>query len=185
MVIIPYIVLAAVAALFFAVSYFIICGFPMKRRKAEEMENGEEEKKGLPDLEKEKKPPVHKAAPVDDATRIIPVKPKRPAPVRFDEEEEEKTKVFTRKDFGESKARDAFSAASTGSPFPPEKEPHVFTSAPDLTSLEEYFVRHFLNRYGAVSSTVEQDTRRVTQHLIEGLHMKNREAVDTLTHIMV
>lgn len=185
MVIIPYIVLAAVAALFFVVSYFIICGFPMKRRKAEEMENGEEEKKGLPDLEKEKKPPVHKAAPVDDATRIIPVKPKRPAPVRFDEEEEEKTKVFTRKDFGESKARDAFSAASTGSPFPPEKEPHVFTSAPDLTSLEEYFVRHFLNRYGAVSSTVEQDTRRVTQHLIEGLHMKNREAVDTLTHIMV
>lgn len=121
MVIIPYIVLAAVAALFFAVSYFIICGFPMKHRKAEDMENGEEEKKGLPDLEKEKKPPVHKAAPVDDATRIIPVKPKRPAPVRFDEEEEEKTKVFTRKDFGESKARDAFSAASTGSPFPPEK----------------------------------------------------------------
>ena len=58
MVIIPYIVLAAVAALFFAVSYFIICGFPMKRRKAEEMENGEEEKKGLPDLEKEKKHPV-------------------------------------------------------------------------------------------------------------------------------
>ena len=57
MVIIPYIVLAAVAALFFAVSYFIICGFPMKRRKAEEMENGEEEKKGLPDLEKEEKPP--------------------------------------------------------------------------------------------------------------------------------
>ena len=89
MVIIPYIVLAAVAALFFAVSYFIICGFPMKRRKAEEMENGEEEKKGLPDLEKEKKPPVHKAVPVDDATRIIPVKPKRPAPVRFDEEEED------------------------------------------------------------------------------------------------
>ena len=81
MVIIPYIVLAAVAALFFAVSYFIICGFPMKRRKAEEMENGEEEKKGLPDLEKEKKPPVHKAAPVDDATRIIPVKPRREAPV--------------------------------------------------------------------------------------------------------
>lgn len=104
MVIIPYIVLAAVAALFFAVSYFIICGFPMKHRKAEDMENGEEEKKGLPDLEKEKKPPVHKTAPVDDATRIIPVKPKRPAPVRFDEEEEEKTKVFTRKDFGESKA---------------------------------------------------------------------------------
>ena len=46
MVIIPYIVLAAVAALFFAVSYFIICGFPMKHRKAEDMENGEEEKKG-------------------------------------------------------------------------------------------------------------------------------------------
>ena len=44
MVIIPYIVLAAVAALFFAVSYFIICGFPLKRRKAEELENGEEEK---------------------------------------------------------------------------------------------------------------------------------------------
>lgn len=186
MVIIPYIVLAAVAALFFAVSYFVICGFPLKSKKKEEPETGVEKKENIRPAEEKKPSFLHKAKKVDDSTQIIPVKPKRPSPVRFDEEEEEeKTKVFTRKDFGESKGQDAFSASSAKSPFPPEPEPHVFNAAPDLNSLEEYFVRHFLNRYGAVSSTVEQDTRRVTQHLIEGLHMKNREAVDTLTHIMV
>lgn len=35
MVIIPYIVLAAVAALFFVVSYFVICGFPKRKGKTE------------------------------------------------------------------------------------------------------------------------------------------------------
>lgn len=182
MVIIPYIVLAAVAALFFVVSYFVICGFPKRKRKTEK---GETSVREAEQTEKKEKPSFdHRNDTMDDATRIIPVKPRREAPVRFDEEEE-KTKVFARKDFGESKEKDAFSSSQVKSPFPPEPEPHVFTAQPDLNSLEEYFVRHFLNRYGAVSSTVEQDSRRVTQHLIEGLHMKNREAVDTLTHIMV
>lgn len=54
-----------------------------------------------------------------------------------------------------------------------------------MDTLEDYFVRHFLNRYGAVSRTVEQDTRKVTHHLIEKLAMSDRELVDTLTHIMV
>lgn len=56
MVIIPYIVLAAVAALFFAVSYFIICGFPLKSKKKEEPETGGEEKENIRPTE-EKSPP--------------------------------------------------------------------------------------------------------------------------------
>ena len=70
-------------------------------------------------------------------------------------------------------------------PFPPEPNPVILNEEPDVDFLEEYFVKHFLNRYGAVSHTVEQDTRKVTHRLIDGLHMRRKEAVDTLTHIMV
>ena len=88
MVIIPYIVLAAVAALFFAVSYFIICGFPLKSKKKEEPETGGEKKENIRPTEEKKPSFLHKAKKVDDSTQIIPVKPKRPSPVGFDEEEE-------------------------------------------------------------------------------------------------
>lgn len=56
---------------------------------------------------------------------------------------------------------------------------------PTLQSLEERFVRHFLNRYGAVSSVVEQDTRMVTGHLIRNMDMDPEDMADSLTHIMV
>lgn len=188
MVIIPYIVLAVVALLFFFISYIVICGVPKRFKKGSTVSDDTVEiplKKAAKAAEAPK-PDMQAAAKskVDDSTQIIPVKRNRPKPVRF-EDDEEKTRVFNRKDFGESKAQDAFSSHLNKGPFPPEPEPHVLSSMPDLDSLEEYFVRHFLNRYGAVSTTVEQDTRKVTMHLIEGLHMKNKEAVDTLTYIMV
>mgnify|MGYP005907029527 CR=1 FL=1 len=176
MVIVPYIVLAVVAALFFAVSYFVICGIPGHGKKAVK------EKAAVPEVTpvKEKK----EAAPaVDDATVIIPMKPHRTK--RISPEEDEKTKVFAKEDFGAAKKEHTFSKENGRGAFPPEPEPRVFSEMPELPSLEDYFVRHFLNRYGAVSTTVEQDTRRVTHHLIEGLHMTSREAVDTLSHIMV
>lgn len=53
--------------------------------------------------------------------------------------------------------------------------PVILNEEPDVDSLEEYFVKHFLNRYGAVSHTVEQDTRKVTHRLIDGLHMEEKK----------
>ena len=73
MVIIPYIVLAAVAALFFAVSYFVICGFPLKSKKKEEPETGGEKKENIRPTEEKKPSFLHKAKKVDDSTQIIPV----------------------------------------------------------------------------------------------------------------
>lgn len=52
--------------------------------------------------------------------------------------------------------------------------------------LEEYFVRHFLNQYGAVSRTAAQDTRTVTHRLVERARsLAGKDASDVLTHIMV
>lgn len=160
------------------VSYIIICGVPKRFKKGSTVSDDTVEipLKKAAKAEEAPKPDLQAAAKskVDDSTQIIPVKRNRPKPVRF-EDDEEKTRVFNRKDFGESKAQDAFSSHLNKGPFPPEPEPHVLSSMPDLDSLEEYFVRHFLNWYGAVSTTVEQDTRKVTMHLIEGLHMKTRK----------
>lgn len=71
------------------------------------------------------------------------------------------------------------------SAFTAEKAPEILEGTPTLQSLEERFVRHFLNRYGAVSSVVEQDTRMVTGHLIRNMDMDPEDMADSLTHIMV
>lgn len=180
MVILPYLVLAAVALLFMILSYLVICGLP-KREKAEGMPSDEPTME-IPRPRKAKREEPKKPV-VDEATRIIHVPHHQEK--SSEPEDNEKTKVFTREDFGESKSADDFSSNAATGPFPAEPEPRVLSSMPDLPTLEEYFIRHFLNRYGAVSTTVEQDTRKVTRHLIEGLHMSGKEAVDTLTHIMV
>lgn len=70
------------------------------------------------------------------------------------------------------------------SAFTAEKAPEILEGTPTLQSLEERFVRHFLNRYGAVSSVVEQDTRMVTGHLIRNMDMDPEDMADSLTHIM-
>ena len=117
----------------------------------------------------------------DEKTQIISFKSRGPAVSA--ETASEETKVFTRDDLKKAGTEEK-KQARTG-PFPPEPEPFILKETPDLPSLEEYFVRHFLNRYGAVSKTVEEDTRRVTHHLIESLGLSGRDAVDTLSHIMV
>lgn len=55
MVIIPYIVLAAVAALFFVVSYFVICGFPKRKGKTEK---GETSVREAEQTERKRSPPL-------------------------------------------------------------------------------------------------------------------------------
>ena len=117
----------------------------------------------------------------DEKTQIISFKSRGPA--ASVETASEETKVFTRDDLKKAGTEEK-KQVRTG-PFPPEPEPFILKGTPDLPSLEEYFVRHFLNRYGAVSKTVEEDIRRVTHHLIESLGLSGRDAVDTLSHIMV
>lgn len=185
MFIIPYIVLAAVTALFLLVSYFLVFGLPGKKKKEIQEETAADLEKTmeipLPLKEKEE---AKKAAeePVDEATQILPSLGRHGAS-KAQDLEEEKTKVFSRKELENTAPYEA--APAEKGPFAVEPMPDILGDKPEVNSLEEHFVRHFLNRYGAVSHTVEQDTRIVTHRLIDGLHLSEKEAVDTLTHIMV
>ena len=179
MFIIPYLVLLAVVLLFFAITWLMVFGIPGRKKQA----SGRVNAKKMAEQDKpEKEKTVHKFN--DDATQVIPLKSLKDKKASFDDDEG-KTKVFTRESFETAKSRTAVRKDIPDSVFPPEPEPNVLSSTPDLTTLKEYFVRHFLNRYGAVSATVEQDTRKITEHLINSLQMNHKEAVDTLTHIMV
>ncbi len=180
MFIIPYLVLVGVAALFFLAMALLVFGLPGKRAvetlpPLEELDKTME----LPRLHKVKKEEApKKAAAADaDATQIIPRSDLKQAA------DEERTRIFAKADRPEPEPTQTEKPAK--GPFPEEPAPQVLDEKPSKDTLEEYFVRHFLNRYGAVSRTVEQDTRKVTHHLIEGLGMNQKEAVDTLTHIMV
>ena len=179
MFIIPYLVLAGVVLLFFAVTCLMIFGLPGKKKSAEPIMADLDKTMEIPTISKEKAAasPIAGKPAVDDATEILPI-------IEKDDAEEEKTRVFAKKDFENTAPFEAV-ASATKSPFPPEPAPKILEDHPKVDTLEEYFVRHFLNRYGAVSRTVEQDTRKVTHHLIEKLAMSDRELVDTLTHIMV
>lgn len=187
MAIIPYIVLAAVTALFLLVSYVLVFGLPGKKKKKERVKEDItaqiDKTMEMPPLRQKQEAPAKKA-PVftDEKTQIIPSISRQVE--QKVEMEEEKTKIFSRDEI-EKTAPMAAVGTSSHSPFPPEPAPQILEEQPAPNSLEEHFVRHFLNRYGAVSRTVEQDTRKVTHHLIAGLHMSDKEAVDTLTHIMV
>ena len=187
MFIIPYIVLAAVTALFLVVSYFAVFGF---KKKKEETVNKKPVEPSM-DLEKTMEIPVpkkeekkeRKVSSAEEATQILPslgaYKEKKAAL------EEEKTKIFSRKELEHNVHEPSRSALSSKSAFAPEPVPTILENKPGADTLEEHFVRHFLNRYGAVSHTVEEDTRKVTHHLISSLHMSDAEMADTLTHIMV
>lgn len=179
MFIIPYLVLAGVVLLFFAVTCLMVFGLPGKKKNAEPIMADLDKTMEIPTISKEKAAasPIAGKPAVDDATEILPI-------IRKDNAEEEKTRVFAKKDFENTAPFEAVASAEK-SPFPPEPAPKILEDQPRVDTLEEYFVRHFLNRYGAVSRTVEQDTRKVTHHLIEKLAMSDRELVDTLTHIMV
>ena len=94
------------------------------------------------------------------------------------------TRIFDRGEL-EKTLPPAKMASGKVSAFTAEKAPEILEGTPTLQSLEERFVRHFLNRYGAVSSVVEQDTRMVTGHLIRNMDMDPKDMADSLTHIMV
>ena len=67
-----------------------------------------------------------------------------------------------------------------------ESEPEILNQITEPAVLEEYFVRHFLNQYGAVTRNVAQDARTVTHHLITDLPVDSaQETCDILSHIMV
>ena len=178
MFIIPYIVLVGVAALFFVVCLFMV-GLPVKGGKKAPLPDLDHTME-IPRVRKPKKEAPKKEAPKKldaDATQIIPRAELKKAA------DEEKTRVFAKEEIAPSAPAQPKRAAK--GPFPEEPAPVVLDEKPGTDTLEEYFVRHFLNRYGAVSRTVEQDTRKVTHYLIENLQMNQKEAVDTLTHIMV
>lgn len=187
MFIIPYLVLAAVALLFSFICYMMFFGVPGRKKTADhrEIEKKASEVPSREDIVK--KVPLPKSEPhkekklyTDEKTQILPP---RLGKTKKAEADEEKTKIFSKEELEKTAERDPVPHAK--GPFPPEPNPVILNEEPDVDSLEEYFVKHFLNRYGAVSHTVEQDTRKVTHRLIDGLHMRRKEAVDTLTHIMV
>ncbi|MDY6084488.1 MAG: LPO_1073/Vpar_1526 family protein [Dialister sp.] len=134
-----------------------------------------------------------------DKTQIISIGDSSKASVEA--EDMEKTRIFSPGDLAEEQPEDmektkVFSPGETAhartkaksagaSPFGDEPEVQLVDDAVTPAELEEHFVRHFLNQYGAVSHMVEQDTRTVTHQLITALGVKDKEASDMLGHIMV
>ena len=170
-------VTAAVILAFFLVCFLLVCGVPSFRQGKKEENFPERPEEKTAPAEREESAPVFPA--VSEETRIFAAPEKdRPAPA-----EEEATRVFAREKAavpGKEGGR-----TSPGS-FALEPEPEIIEDdvAPEM--LEEYFVRHFLNQYGAVSRTAAQDTRTVTHRLIGAAErLFGRDACDALTHIMV
>ena len=198
MFIVPYMVVAAVAILFFIVCRFIVYGIGGKSRHAGVKAEVTAE---IPVRPRRKKVPVRQAVPettaefplrkksagagksAGETTQILPVKEiikKADAAMGADGA----TRVFDRGEL-EKTLPPAKMPSGKVSAFTAEKAPEILEGTPTLQSLEERFVRHFLNRYGAVSSVVEQDTRMVTGHLIRNMDMDPKDMADSLTHIMV
>lgn len=99
------------------------------------------------------------------------------------EEEEGATRIFTKADVETVKEARSPAAAL---PFPPEPAPQILSGSEDENTLETYFVRHFLNQYGAVSRTVAEDTETVTHELIGRLtELTGDETVAILQRLMV
>lgn len=198
MFIVPYMVVAAVAILFFIVCRFMVYGIGGKSRHAGVKA---EVTAKIPVRPRCKKVPVRQAVPettaefplrgksagagksAGETTQILPVKEiikKADAAMGADGA----TRIFDRGEL-EKTLPPAKMASGKVSAFTAEKAPEILEGTPTLQSLEERFVRHFLNRYGAVSSVVEQDTRMVTGHLIRNMDMDPEDMADSLTHIMV
>ena len=198
MFIVPYMVVAAVAILFFIVCRFMVYGIGGKSRHAGVKAEVTAE---IPVRPRRKKVPVRQAVPettaefplrkksagagksAGETTQILPVKEiikKADAAMGADGA----TRVFDRGEL-EKTLPPAKMPSGKVSAFTAEKAPEILEGTPTLQSLEERFVRHFLNRYGAVSSVVEQDTRMVTGHLIRNMDMDPEDMADSLTHIMV
>lgn len=117
---------------------------------------------------------------VSDATQIFDISESGKEALRS-----EATRVFETASLSEAYRRTRMKQPASPA-FEMEPEPEVLEKPQPPEVLEEYFVRHFLNQYGAVSRTAAQDTRTVTHHLIECVRsLDGRDAGDVLMHIMV
>lgn len=181
----PYLVLLGVALFFLLVCALLVFGLPMRsesKQVAAAKRTAPVKVKKEP-VRKKEIPKVKTIAPEPDmsaATRII--SSSDVAAAMAEAEDNEKTRIFT----PDEMARTAQISKTQAVPLTKEEpEPDIVDESVTPKEMEEHFVRHFLNQYGAVSRTVEQDTRTVTHHLIESLAVKDKEASDILAHIMV
>ena len=167
-------VTAAVALVFFGVCYVMVCGVPAfghsgrKRIPAAAAE-------ALPEMQA----PETQTAADTEATQVF-----QPPRGGGNAPGEEATRVFARDEI--TAARQVRREGSGTSGFVLEPAPEILEENQSPDVLEEYFVRHFLNQYGAVSRTAAQDTRTVTHRLVEeAVSVAGRDAGEVLTRIMV
>lgn len=184
-------VVILVAAAFFGVCWVAVCGLPRKRRTGavhrktaasahrHHAPAREEQPEAAESRPAEETPAAAPAAAVNEATQVF----------NFGgaggEEDNERTRVFSStEELRPAAEHREKETAPRG--FVLEPEPEVMESPQPPEILEEYFVRHFLNQYGAVSRTAAQDTRTVTHRLVERARsLAGKDASDVLTHIMV
>lgn len=174
-------VVLLVAASFFCVSWAAVCGLPrgLAGRVKAWAAKGAPRRQTEPDAppaEAAEPAPARSAAAVNEATQVF----------NFGglsrDGADEATRVYDRDEAAAGYAAEERTPAR----FALEPEPEVLESPQTPEVLEEYFVRHFLNQYGAVSRTAAQDARTVTHHLVERARaLAGRDASDVLTHIMV
>ncbi len=188
------VVVLLVTAAFFCVCWCAVCGVPQglavsvralaakgraHRKRRAQRPRREEAAESAEARETAQAQAAAPAASVNEATQVFNFGELRR------EASDEATRVFDR-DEALRAAGGSEEAASAAKTFVLEPEAEVMESPQPPEVLEEYFVRHFLNQYGAVSRTAAQDTRTVTHHLVERARaLAGRDAADVLTHIMV
>lgn len=184
--IIPYLVLVLVILLFFAVLYILFFGLPVKKHKKQTAAS----KTRRVAATRRRHTAVHAAKPkktqeVPEKTQIISAADLKKGLRERNASEPtmEATKIFTKDEF-KKEEQVLPRKEEAGSPEIDQK-PEILSDVTSLDTLEDHFVKHFLSQYGAVSKTVEQDTIRITHHLIQQLNLPAKEASDTLMHIMV
>lgn len=187
MIIIPYIVLIVVALLFILICRFLVYGFAagtMEKKMNKPKVHAPRKRIHKPIIDAEAvKRAVEESKKQDFSatTQIIPVGKNKRAEIAS--EDEEATRIIHpgkwEREVPENKKKQKKEV------FVLEEKPEILKDPVTLETLKEYFIRHFLNRYGAVSHTVEQDTRTVTHYIVDKLEMEAEEAADTLMHIMV
>lgn len=176
----PYLVIVGVAVLFFLVCCRIVLRKPKKMNRKEHISFSHIKKHAT--VNEKSVENIRKNTDLEK-TQVINLKDLRPAISR--EEKNEQTRMFTKDEF--ISVHDLHKKQKQESVrFIMESEPEILNQITEPAVLEEYFVRHFLNQYGAVTRNVAQDARTVTHHLITDLPVDSaQETCDILSHIMV
>jgi cell division septum initiation protein DivIVA len=179
--VLSYLIVVAAAVLFFAVCYWFISRSHAEETAASAAAPVPSIKKAgkIDKNQEEDASPARKT--VSEATQVFT----SPLSRISDEEDggEEKTRIFTK---SELEHTGSVPAADKKLPGEEEPEPVILEDKNDPAVLETYFVRHFLNQYGAVSKTVARDAGAVTHRAVEKMQITSgREACDILSHIMV